>query len=175
MLTHHQWEAPVLRVELVKSQVQDKGSHGVEEGKDAKGHKELGRGREVPHEVHGLGSRVIITERHLILDPVQPAGGRGGHSELGKALFPCPGSGLVQFFTLRVLQSQEKGPCREEHSGENLAVKSGTSPRFYSKPASPQPPPYTHLPAQTKSPCISKYLQGPLGHNHNIYLEFIYF
>lgn len=82
MPTHHQWEAPVLRVEVVESQVEDQRSHGVEEGKDAQGHEELGGGREVSHEVHGLGVGVtVITEGHLILDPVQPAGGRGGHLE----------------------------------------------------------------------------------------------
>lgn len=80
--THRQWEALVLCVQVVESQVEDQCSHGVEEGKDAQGHEELGGGREVPHEVHGLGCGVTVTEGHLILDPVQPAGGKGGHPEL---------------------------------------------------------------------------------------------
>lgn len=84
--THHQWEAPVLCVEVVKAQVQDQRSHGVEEGKDAQGHKELSRSREIPHQVHDLGGGVIIAEGHLILDPVQPASGRGCHPELGAVL-----------------------------------------------------------------------------------------
>lgn len=70
----HQREAFVLCVEFVEAQVDDQGSHCVEEGKDAKGHKELGGGREVSHEVHGFGGGVLITERHLILDLVQPEG-----------------------------------------------------------------------------------------------------
>lgn len=80
--THHQREAPVLRVEAVEAQVEDQRGYGVEEGKDAQGHEELGRGREVPHEVHGLGGGLVVAERHLILDPVQPAGGQGAHPEL---------------------------------------------------------------------------------------------
>lgn len=85
MPTHHQWEAFVLCVEVVEAQVDDQSSHGVEEGEDAQGHKELGGSREIPHQVHGLGGGVIIAEGHLILDPVQPARGRDGagcHPEL---------------------------------------------------------------------------------------------
>ena len=60
---------------VVETQVDDERSDGVEEGKDAQGHEELSGGREVSHEVHGLGGGFIVTEGHLILDPVQPAGG----------------------------------------------------------------------------------------------------
>lgn len=104
MLTHHQWEAFVLRVDFVEAQVDDQGSHCIEEGKDAKGHKELGGGREVSHEVHGFGCGFLITERHLILDLVQPRGGKGSHAELGLASPTLP----------------KKGSCAGPHPGEGV-------------------------------------------------------
>lgn len=104
MLTHHQWEAFVLRVEFVEAQVDDQGSHCVEEGKDAEGHKELGGGREVSHEVHGFGGGVLITERHLILHLVQPTDGKGSHAEIGLASPTLP----------------KKGSCAGSHPGKGV-------------------------------------------------------
>ena len=94
MPTHHQWEAFVLRVEFVEAQVDDQGSHCIEEVKDDKGHKELGGGREVSHEVHGFGRGLLITERHLILDLVQPTDDEGSHAEIGLAS-PTPPKSLT--------------------------------------------------------------------------------
>lgn len=84
----------------MEAQVDDQGSHCVEEGKDAKGHKELGGGREVSHEVHGFGGGVLITERHLILDLVQPKDGNENHAEIGLASPTLPNRGSCPGLTL---------------------------------------------------------------------------
>ena len=69
--THHQWEAPVFRIEFVETQVDDERSYGVEEGKDAQGHEELGGGREVSHNLsfayHQLKSSVGLVELQLTI------------------------------------------------------------------------------------------------------------
>lgn len=91
--TYHQWEAPIFCIEFVETQVDDECSYGVEEGKDAQGHEELSGGREVSHEVHGLGGGFVVTEGHLILDPVQPASGRKPALSSGQSS-PCASSRL---------------------------------------------------------------------------------
>ena len=140
--THHQGEAPVLRVDVVETQVEDECSYGVEEGKDAQGHEELSGGREVPHEMHGRGGGFIVAEGHLILDPVQPAGGTEPTLSSGRSS-PCGGSGLPlpqeQSCTSshpRTLTEPRKGQVGRKVAGGNLAVRTGISLEFWSNSTS---------------------------------------
>lgn len=68
---------------------------------------------------------------------------------------------------LGLLQSQGREPGGRNVSRGNLAVKTGTSPETWSNSTSHSGA--THPFAQIQRPCISKCLQGPLGHNYNAY------
>ena len=72
-------ELLVVGVKGMEAQVEHQGRHGVEEGEDPQGHKELGGGGEVAHQVQRARLRLAITLRHLEGDLVQPGGsGAGG-------------------------------------------------------------------------------------------------
>ena len=140
--THHQWEAPVFRIEFVETQVDDERSYGVEEGKDAQGHEELGGGREVSHEVHGLGGGFIITEGHLILDPVQPAGGMkptlssGQSSPRASSRPSLPQGQSCSSSRSGTLAEPRGGHVGRKVYGGNLGVKTGISLEFWPKSTS---------------------------------------
>lgn len=140
--THHQWEAPIFRIEFVETQVDDERSYGVEEGKDAQGHEELGGGREVSHEVHGLGGGFIITEGHLILDPVQPAGGMkptlsSGQSSARASSRPSlPQGQSCSSSRPGTLAEPREGHVGRKVYGGNLGVKTGISLEFWPKSTS---------------------------------------
>lgn len=116
-------ELLVVGVKGMEAQVEHQGRHGVEEGEDPQGHKELGGGGEVAHQVQRARLRLAITLRHLEGDLVQPGGsGAGGwlrHPESGGDGRgwgwggDCPGEGAKGLHGGRGHEARTGGPrCR---------------------------------------------------------------
>lgn len=66
---------------MLVAQVQNEGEGGVQESKDAHGHKELGRGRVIPPQVSHVGGEAGVAVRDVKWPPLKSNKERGNKAE----------------------------------------------------------------------------------------------